>query len=485
MRYLLMNKNNIVAVGEETEGAIEPSVQLIKRIGTLPLGFSSFATWIENRKASKHNQHLRILMNECGCNTLRGFVDVTHAASVNDSFWVKRENDPVTWEDVSLYDNNFNESISRFAFYGLGIADLELSSTTPELVTGGSFPKCLRKEPDGIYLYKRGHDHASNGGLEPYCEVMSSEIAAHICTQSVPYELVQMKDTKASRCRLFTNAAIGYVPMSTLMPNGQSVNELLRYMSKFPDDSEERFREMLVCDALTFNQDRHFGNFGVLIKNDTVQPWCMAPVFDFNLTLLPYVLDSEFANIGDKLLEYGPKLGTDFVRIGQQALTDQIRGSVKNLKDFEFSFRGDDKFSAKRVKVMTKIVNRQAAAILSHDVLQTKDVFIPYKAIEYQRIRETAEKHLNAAYPALSSLAERYGFLISVTQDQNTQEIFLEPENGIDPTLQIDFLTGKYLAEQNGKNIPVRMLPAPYSDFLNAVRPHLQIQTEHQKHITR
>lgn len=48
-----------------------------------------------------------------------------------------------------MYRNEFNENISRLAFYGLGTADIDLSSASPELVMDGSFPKCVKK---GLFL---------------------------------------------------------------------------------------------------------------------------------------------------------------------------------------------------------------------------------------------------------------------------------------------------------------------------------------------
>ena len=119
------------------------------------MGLQSPASWIENRKASKHNRHLQDLMKQCGCDTMSGFINVTHAASVNDTFWVKKADDSARWDDVSLYRNEFNETISRLAFYGLGIADIDLSSTSPELVMDGSFPKCVKKEKDGVLRSKK------------------------------------------------------------------------------------------------------------------------------------------------------------------------------------------------------------------------------------------------------------------------------------------------------------------------------------------
>jgi hypothetical protein len=89
----------------------------------------------------------------------------------------------------------------------------------------------------------------------------------------------------------------------------------------------------------------------------------------------------EFDNIGDKLFDYCPKLGEDFTRIGQMGMNDVIRDRVKDLKDFSFSFRGNEQFPSKRVEAIEKIVNIQATAILSPDKLYTKDVFVSDKAI--------------------------------------------------------------------------------------------------------
>lgn len=105
----------------------------------------------------------------------------------------------------------------------------------------------------------------------------------------------------------------------------------------------------------------------------------MAPVFDMNMSMLPYMEEAEFAPelLGDKLEQYGPRIGEDFTRMGQQALTPEIRADLINLKGFRFSFRGDERFPEWRVKVMEEIVNRQIEAVLSRDILCTKDVFIP------------------------------------------------------------------------------------------------------------
>ena len=380
--YFLMNKNTIVAtydVGPHTEFSDSGFLEQKQIFGKLPFGFRDINAWIDKRKSSKHNNHMQAIMKQLGCDTNEGFIQVTHAATINDTFWIKSDREKVSWKQISLYQNQFNETISKHAFEGAGLYDVVFSIKSPELACDGSFSKCFRKESEkgefnsDIFLYKRGGDLGA--GLEPYCEQMASEIAQIVSpNNAVNYDLVKLYDRTASRCNLFTNEKYGYASFAKITDVGRDdLKGVFDYFANL--GSEQEFREMLVIDSLCFNQDRHFGNFGVLFDNDTLEIVKMSPVFDLNLSLLPYVMEEEFTNIGDKLFEYAPKLGKDFTRIGQMGMNTVLRDRVKDIKDFSFTFRGDDVFTPERVKVIENVVRRQAGAILSNDKLYTKDIF--------------------------------------------------------------------------------------------------------------
>lgn len=379
--YFLMNKNTIVATYdvEHTEFSDSGFLEQKQIFGKLPLGFKDINAWIDGRKSSKHNKHLQAIMNQLGCNTNEGFVQVTHAATINDTFWIKSDWEKVSWKHISLYQKQFTETISKLAFEGVGLDAIVFSLASPELTCDGSFRKCFRKEAEkgefnsDIFFYKRGEDLGA--GLEPYCEQMASEIARIISPNNVVnYDLVKLYDRTATRCNLFTNEKYGYASFAKISDVRRSdLKGVFDYFANL--GSEQEFREMLVIDSLCFNQDRHSGNFGVLFDNDTLEIVKMSPVFDLNISLLPYAMEEEFLNIGDKLFEYAPKLGEDFTRIGQMGMNTVLRDRVKDMKDFSFTFRGDDVFTPERVKIIENIVRRQAEAILSNDKLYTKDVF--------------------------------------------------------------------------------------------------------------
>lgn len=371
--YQLMNKDRVVADIEVAKGTLSTEYRTGRIHGRMPYGSMDIERWLENRKASKHNKRLREIMVACGCEKTEGYIRITHAATLNDTYWVRAVGENVCWNDVSLYRNNFNKTISRLAFEGVGLYGLQISDTSPELTTSGTFRKCWTRENGEIYLYKRGTEGASNAGLEPYCEAMASEIAQHICRDAVEYQCVRYRGAVASRCRLFTDEEKGYVPCGIMLSEPASADGLLAFYRDIGE--EEAFRRMIVLDALALNTDRHLNNHGVLVNNDTQEVLGMAPVFDMNLSLLPYCTKDDFDNIGKRIKECSPSIGEDFTEMARLALTPAIRADLINMKGFAFSFRGDEIFPSWRVEALEGMVNRHIEAILGRTPMVTKEVF--------------------------------------------------------------------------------------------------------------
>ena len=65
-------------------------------------------------------------------------LDVAHALSLNDTFWIKKADSALCWKDVSLYRNPFNEVISEAAFDGSFSSSI-FSSPSPEFSTDGQY----------------------------------------------------------------------------------------------------------------------------------------------------------------------------------------------------------------------------------------------------------------------------------------------------------------------------------------------------------
>lgn len=323
MRYFLMNKNEQLlsfdtedCLGVTRVSANDDESGIPSRI----TGYLGISDWVERRNYAKHKESLKRWLHEWQLDTTDGFLGVTHALSLNDTLWVKPADSTLTWESVNLYQNEFSDIVERTAFE-TGLYGLKLSSTSPEFTSEGSFAKCWKRENGTIFLYKIGATGACNVGKEPYSEFYSSQLSKQIQPNTIDYDLVRFKGTLCSKCELFTSEKMGFVPVYRYLNSKRvyTIPDILDFMTA--KGFEEDFRRMLVADAVTLNQDRHLGNFGFLVNNETNKIIKFAPLFDYNQSFFCNALDSDLEDINRYMEEYqvGHKLGGAFWTVGQAA----------------------------------------------------------------------------------------------------------------------------------------------------------------------
>ena len=166
MLYQLMNKNTVVATYKEEKRIDDFRYTEVERIDPyLPYGFIDINDWIDGRAIAKHRTSIEKLMRELGLTTRHDFIGMIRCLSLTDTFWMKREDEALTWDDVSLYRNPFDDVIARIAFDGTGMYGRQNSPTSPEFATSGSFAKCWIREDGQISLLKRGSTGYANAGF--------------------------------------------------------------------------------------------------------------------------------------------------------------------------------------------------------------------------------------------------------------------------------------------------------------------------------
>lgn len=359
MSYLLLNKDTVWLefCCEQNEYLETTARETLWYTEQRPFGYTNLTDFLERRKAPKHRAHVAELLREYGCDTLEGYLRVTHALSLNDTFWVKADDSGLQWSDVSLYRNPFNEMISEAAFDG-SMSSSCLSSTSPEFSTDGQYAKCWVREGETIWLYKTG----SVFGLEPVSEYLAAQLAAAFCPDAVPYDLGFYHEKLISRCPLFTTEQYGLAKAAVLTKD-RTISGFLSYFEHI--GSGDAFRRMCILDALILNIDRHSGNFGVLYDNDTLQIQKMAPVFDNNRSLLFDLDNDQLKNIEWCIRHCSPRLGSDFIATARGLLTDGILPDLKNLKEFRFTGHPEILIDPERIDRLNAILQCQLNKILA------------------------------------------------------------------------------------------------------------------------
>lgn len=357
--YYLLNRDKVIA--KFSVDTTYETITIDEQFVRLPEWFGELDTFILNRRAPKQRENIQALLELSGCDTTIGFLDIAHALSLVDTFWVKRVDSELCWEQVSLYTHPFNEVVAKTAFEG-GLHGRQLSTTSPEYGTDGSFAKCWIREGDTIKLLKRGSSGARNAGLEPYSEYYAGQILDRFTDAYVRYDLRTHSGRICSVCEIFTSEDYGFLPYAAVDPRNSSLNSVLRKMSSL--GLEEEAKRMFVIDALILNEDRHKNNFGFIVDNRTQEIVQMAPLFDHNIALLPYGEEGDFDYDGSYLKEKGPRIGDNWVLPARFCMTKELRKTVVGLTDFKFERHSKYNLPEWRLEALEKLVQRQAREIL-------------------------------------------------------------------------------------------------------------------------
>ena len=303
----------------------------------LELTDDGLVKWLQRRVIPKNRAYVAEILKTYGLsvNDTKGIIDVCKGLSLNDSYWVVPQGFTGTFAQYNLYENRFSEILSLVAYTGIGQSDAAFT-TSPELTTNGMLPKAWRFiEGEGIYLYKGGTFGAANTGNEPYSEFYASQVAQAMGLDAVAYELENWKGILASRCKLFTDINTAYIPIGRIVREG-GLKACLEYYRQLGPEAYEQVRSMLVFDAVIYNEDRHFGNFGVLRDNHTGKVTGAAPVFDNGMSLFNFAMPEDFQDLDSYAKTRGTAYGVSFESVCQEVMGPIQARQLRKLIGFTF-----------------------------------------------------------------------------------------------------------------------------------------------------
>ena len=137
---------------------------------------------------------------------------------------------------------------------------------------------------------------------------------------------------------------------------------VLRKMREF--GLEDRVKRMFVIDAVILNEDRHKNNFGFIVDNRTQEIVGMAPLFDHNISLLPYAEEGEFEYGGEYLRRKGPRIGDDWIKTAAMCLDTETRKNLIRLSDFRFERHAKYNLPEWRLTDLEKLIHTTIQRIL-------------------------------------------------------------------------------------------------------------------------
>jgi hypothetical protein len=266
-----------------------------------------------------------------------GILNVSFGLSLNDAFWIwnEKNGDPLRFDDINLYDNDFSDIVALMAFTGEGsVSDPRLLGSSPEYTTGGMLAKAWRRIDGRTYLYKTGTEGFVNAGFEPYSEHLAPQVARRMGLRAIDYRLEMWKDRLCSVCELFTSKDISFVNAGSLVRSG-GMKAVLAHYQTLGESYYQQLVSMLAFDGVIANQDRHFGNFGLLVGRDNSFV-DTAPLFDQGVSLFAYAHGEDWESLDQYLLDHQPATYESYTDFVEPYLGDEQRRQLERLSGFTF-----------------------------------------------------------------------------------------------------------------------------------------------------
>lgn len=143
-----------------------------------------------------------------------------------------------------------------------------------DLATNGCFPKAWRWERNGFRLLKDGSGEAVER------ELLASQICRCFDVEQVLYEEEYFDGEKVSISDNITSKEYSIVSMEAFEIYSQNHNrDTRKYILRL---DRHNYYMMNIIDYLVGNTDRHWGNWGVLVRNSDNKPVSLHKLMDFN-----------------------------------------------------------------------------------------------------------------------------------------------------------------------------------------------------------
>ncbi len=329
-------------------------------------------TWLTRRTVPRNRRNIEELMARIGLSSrnVKGIIELCRGLSLNDVYWVVHDGCADAWKDFNLYENDFSGAIAQMAFSGVGPDFREQWTSSPEFTTNGMLAKCWRRIDGNVLLYKAGTEGASNTGFEPYSEFYAAQIAEAMGLDHVAYGLSRFKGRLCSTCPLFTSDKYGYVPAGRVVSRDEAL-------------ADPRFADVFFFDAVIFNTDRHMGNFGYLVDNDTNEIVGAAPIFDNGYGLFSLALDrkgdshDEFCDLRRFVSRVNPALYMKWLGF-PGGLTKKMKERLDGLRGFRIKRHPRYNLPVRRIEAIEDFTQKRIREICEYGV----------KADDFLAIRE-------------------------------------------------------------------------------------------------
>lgn len=385
MRCILMNKNTEVLLTEYDSASstfikiyevynIEYAPYILKNLyNEKDFNDNSFrinlSKWFQGRGIPSWRDKLDILLHRLNIIAPSELLDKSFGLSLSDQYWLKPINTSISYDDINFFDNDFDYTEFLEASLSKNSNSIVSASSlnTPNNTTDGMLRKAWIIENDTRYLLKSGY---KNELLQPFNEVLASEICDRLGFDHVKYTLDTYKDTVVSKCPCFITKNTELITCHQIrnnMDRYDSTKDYEEYIKILEEhgivDARTQMENMFILDFLIMNEDRHLNNFGIIRDVNTLKWLKCAPIFDNGQSLNTLYYDENELHIsGEGRFFYEVKPFDEIIKIVKNLKRidiDKLNDLPEWFDNLLHQYQNLTNFSDTRINKLCIILNRQ------------------------------------------------------------------------------------------------------------------------------
>ncbi len=385
MKCILMNKNTKILITEYNENSnffdeiyevinIEYAPYIVKSYYVEnDINNSSFrmnlSQWFKGRGIPSWRDKLDLLLHRLNISTQNELLDKAFGLSLTDQYWLKPCSLDINYEDINFFDNDFEygEFMSASLSKNSNVITNEESLKTPNNTTNGMLKKAWIIENGTRYLIKGGY---KNEILQPFNEVLASEICRRLEFNHVPYTIDIYKDMVVSKCPCFINKDSEFITAYQIkngMKKHDDKQDYEDYIKVLENngikDARIKLENMYILDFLIMNEDRHLNNFGIIRDVNTLKWLDVAPIFDNGQSLnIEYYDENELHISGEGRFFYEIMSFDEIIKVVKNIKRidiSKLDGIVEWFDELLHEYQDISKFSDTRINRLCIILNRQ------------------------------------------------------------------------------------------------------------------------------
>lgn len=209
-----------------------------------------------------------------------------HFTSLSDCYWMKEEEEPLTWNQVSLFTNTLEKAVTATALLGVSQTFFSMRERihTPEFTAQGMAAKAWIRQNGELYLYKVGKKELAASRIldalsvphVTYTEAETSRLEE--VADSYHINKIYGSGEKIVKCRIISSEKMALVPWEDFQVyccrHDKNEYELVKQMDP------ENYYTMQIVDYILGNEDRHGANFGFFMENESGKLLGLYPLMD-------------------------------------------------------------------------------------------------------------------------------------------------------------------------------------------------------------